>query len=64
MNVQNMKAAIFDDDGDRAARISFTMTRYNLLRLSVSAFKAFVRGEKGIAIGVGDLEILQAPKNP
>lgn len=51
-----MKVAVFD----RPGRITFTMTRFEMLRLAVNAFLAAIRGEKGIAIGTGDLEVLSA----
>jgi hypothetical protein len=52
-----MKAAVFE----RPGRISFTMTRYDLLRLAWNATIAAIRGEVGIAIGTGDLEVLELP---
>lgn len=53
-----MKAAVFPEEGNRPGRISFTMTRYNLLRLAWNATVAAIRGETGIAISTGDLEVL------
>lgn len=58
MKVKNMKAAVFSEEGDRPGRIAFTMTRWDLLRLAWNATIAAIRGETGIAISTGDLEMI------
>lgn len=60
MRVENMKAAVFD----RPGRIAFTMTHWNLLRLAKSALFAAIRGDDGISITTGDLEMLEASTEP
>ena len=52
-----MKAAVFNNP----SRVSFTMDRYNLLRLSINALLAAICGKKFIAIAVDNLEMLTAP---
>ena len=60
MNVKHMKAAVFH----RPGRIAFTMSRIDLLRLAKNALVAALRGKNSIAIGTGELEVLQDPKGP
>lgn len=52
VKVEDMKAALFP------GRIAFTMTRFNLLRLAWGALRAALLGAPGIAISVGDLEVI------
>lgn len=59
MRVRQMKLALFPDEEARPGRVAFTMTRFNLLRLSWNALVAAVRGEKSLAITTGDLEVLE-----